>query len=163
VAYVVSRSEIPIDTHSLREFLQEKLPDYMLPSFFVSLDALPLTPNGKVDRNVLPAPNLSISDVGFVPPRSATEAMLANIYSDVLELEKVGIHDNFFELGGHSLLATRVISRLRETFEVELPLRRLFEKPAIADLAEHIETLQLTLIQTSRPTTAVGSRKEIEL
>jgi acyl carrier protein len=163
VAYVVSQSDDRMDTRELHAALQETLPDYMIPSIFVPLEAVPLTPNGKVDRNALPEPDVSISNRGFVLPRNATEGQLAHLWSEILGLEKVSIHDNFFELGGHSLLATRLISRLSETFELELPLRSLFEKPTIADLAEHIETLQLVLTQASRSTTAIGSRTEIEL
>jgi acyl-CoA synthetase (AMP-forming)/AMP-acid ligase II/acyl carrier protein len=144
VAYIVPDSDTSIDTIALRGFLQQKLPDYMVPAAFVILEALPLTPNGKIDRKALPAPDISRSEVGFVPPRNPTEEGLAAIYADVLGLENVGIHDNFFELGGHSLLATRVISRLREAFQMELPLRSLFEKPTVALLSDRIETPRLS-------------------
>ncbi|NET51075.1 MAG: non-ribosomal peptide synthetase, partial [Merismopedia sp. SIO2A8] len=128
------------------------------------LEALPLTPNGKVNRKALPAPDISRSEVGFVPPRNPTEEVLADIYADILGLEKVSIHDNFFELGGHSLLATKVISRLREAFEIDLPLHSLFERPTVAGLTTRIETMRLALTQVSPPPVAVGKgRKEIEL
>ncbi|MCW5312699.1 amino acid adenylation domain-containing protein [Nostoc sp. KVJ3] len=124
----------------LRRFLQEKLPEYMVPSAFVTLEALPLTPNGKVDRRSLSASGLTVEleDI-FVAPSTPVEEILTGIWVDVLDLDKVGIHNNFFELGGHSLLATRVISLVRQVFQVELPLRRLFEKPTIAGLAKDIE------------------------
>jgi amino acid adenylation domain-containing protein len=140
VAYVVPSQET-INTSELRRFLKQKLPDYMVPSAFVFLEAMPLTPNGKVDRHALLIPdsyNLSL-ETSFVSPRTPTEEVLATIWSNLLKLEQVGIHDNFFELGGHSLLATQVISRLRETFSVELPVRCLFEAPTIAELGESIE------------------------
>ncbi len=141
VAYVVSNQESPTASE-LRRFLKEKLPDYMVPSAFVMLDALPLTPNGKVDRRALPAPDTGLSqETSFVPPRTTTEKVIAEIWAEVLGLKLVGIHDNFFELGGHSLLVTQVISRLRSAFEVELPLRCLFEFPTIAGVAEAIDTI----------------------
>jgi acyl carrier protein len=130
----------------LRSFLQEKLPDYMVPSAFVQLEALPLTPNGKVDRRVLPAPEQVDTELAgtSVTPRTPSEEILAGIWAQVLGLEQVGIHDNFFELGGHSLLATQVISRLRKTFQIELPLRCLFESPTVAGLAQSLETATRT-------------------
>jgi acyl carrier protein len=146
VAYVVSSRE-PTPTFSeLRSFLKEKLPDYMVPTAFGYLDSLPLTPNGKVDRRALPAPDLERSrlETKFVAPCTQVEKVLAKIWSEVLGLERVGIHDNFFDLGGHSLLATQVISRARDNFEMELPLRRLFKTPTIAGLTELIETIRLT-------------------
>jgi amino acid adenylation domain-containing protein len=125
----------------LGSFLKQKLPDYMVPSSLIVLDKLPLSPNGKVDRQALPAPE----DVGserkriFVAPRTSTEVSLADIYRQVLKIEHIGIHDNFFELGGDSLLAVQLVSRVRQTLRVELPLGRLFETPNIAELAEFIE------------------------
>ena len=123
--------------------MREKLPDYMIPSAFVLLDALPLTPNGKVDRRALPAPDPVQAELrhDYVAPRTATEKRVAEIWADLLYIDKVGIHDNFFDLGGHSLLATQVMSRLRETFNVEVRLRTLFEKPTLAGLAERVDTL----------------------
>ncbi|WP_445299506.1 amino acid adenylation domain-containing protein [Microcoleus sp. B3-A4] len=144
VAYVVPNPEQTPTIDELRRFLKQKLPDYMVPSAFVLLDALPLTPNGKVDRRALPAPDQSRPDqsVTFVAPRSPIEQQLVDIWAEVLRLEQVGIHDNFFELGGHSLLATQVISRLRQAFGVELPVRTLFEAPTVADLGTRLETVR---------------------
>ncbi len=124
----------------LRCYLQEKLPDYMVPAAFVMLDALPLTPNGKVDRHALPEPEATRPEleVAFVAPRTAVEEQLARIWSEVLGLEKVGVQDDFFALGGHSLLATQVVSRIRNIFQIEFPLRSFFESPTIASLAETI-------------------------
>jgi hypothetical protein len=133
VAYVVT-SVGPVEINALRDFLKQKLPDYMVPSAFVFLDAVPLTPNGKVDRQALPAPDQSRPDLenAFVAPRTAVEKVLAKIWSGILKLERVGIYDNFFELGGHSLLATQVMSRIHKALQVESPLRTLFETPTIA-------------------------------
>lgn len=128
----------------LRRFLQTKLPDYMLPSTFIWLKMLPLTPNGKVDRRALPTPDTTRPDLTetYTAPRSPVEQSLAELWSQLLGLDRVGINDNFFELGGHSLLATQFISRLREALGVDLPLRHLFETPTITGLAERLETLQ---------------------
>jgi hypothetical protein len=122
----------------LRAFLKLHLPEYMVPAAFVSLPAMPLTPSGKLDRRALPAPDASRAEpaADFVAPRDPVEAVLAGIWLDVLGVPSVGAHDNFFELGGHSLLATLVISRVRETFQIGLPLRTLFEAPTVAGLAE---------------------------
>src|SRR6185503_13956225 len=125
----------------LRGLLKSQLPAYMMPSAFVVLETMPLTPNGKVDRRALPVPAHSRPETltGFIAPRTTTEQSLATVWSEVLKLESIGVDDNFFELGGHSLLATRLISKVRELFQVEIPLRRLFETPTIAGLAESIE------------------------
>jgi acyl carrier protein len=143
MAYVVPKQGLAPSAHELRSYLTQKLPEYMLPSVFVFLDSLPLTPNGKLDRAALPAPDRSRPDLGnlFVSPRTLVEDTLAKIWLDVLKLDKVGIHDNFFELGGHSLLATQVVSRVRDAFQMELPLRTLFDKRTVCDLAKEIAKL----------------------
>jgi acyl carrier protein len=125
----------------LRRFVRSKLPEYMIPATFVSLDSLPLTPNGKVDLHALPAPDwsrLAIRET-YTAPRNPTEESIAAIWTQLLGIERVGACDNFFELGGHSLLAIRVLSRVRDTFHVDLTLRAFFEAPTIAGLAELIE------------------------
>ena len=141
VGYVTAHGSAKPDSAVLRAFLKDQVPDYMVPSAIVALDAFPLTPNGKVDRKALPAPDQSAFEAmqTFVEPRTDTEKKLANIWSKVLHVEKVGIEDNFFELGGHSLLATQVMSRIRETFDVELPLRNLFEYVTVSELAPAID------------------------
>ncbi len=141
VAYVVPQPEQMPTISELRDFLKDKLPDYMVPSAFVVLDTLPLTPNGKLDRLALPAPDLARPelDTNFVAPRNALEEQLVEIWEEVLGVARVGVHDDFFELGGHSLRATQLVSRVREVFQVELPLLSLFEEPTIAGLAERIE------------------------
>ncbi|WP_235217099.1 non-ribosomal peptide synthase/polyketide synthase [Archangium violaceum] len=152
VAYVVPTSPRPpgegrgegsaspeLNTADLSTFLKGTLPEYMVPSALVPLDALPLTPNGKVDTRALPAPAASLSSSSnYVAPSSELEQRLADIWAQVLHTDRIGIHDNFFELGGHSLLATQVVSRIRSTFQVELPLRALFEAPSVAALAAHL-------------------------
>ncbi|MFE1744011.1 amino acid adenylation domain-containing protein [Coleofasciculus sp. H7-2] len=121
----------------LRSFVKAKLSEYMMPSAFVILKTLPLTANGKVDREKMPAPEQIRPELAgtFVAPRSSVEEVLAGIWAEAIGIEQVGIYDNFFELGGHSLLATQVISRLRDAFNVELPLRQFFDSPTVADLA----------------------------
>jgi acyl carrier protein len=147
VAYVVPNQDATTTTPAvgdLRSFLREKLPEYMVPTAFVVLEALPLTPNGKVDRIALPAPDPSSfrTENAYAAPRTPLEERLAGIWEEVLGLERVSVHDDFFELGGHSLLATQVVSRVRGALRVELPLRYLFETPTVAGLAERIEALQ---------------------
>jgi acyl carrier protein len=158
VAYVIAPPDT--STNELQSFLKQKLPEFMVPSAFVFLDSLPLTAHGKVDRRALPAPAQSRPDLDetFSGPRTPTEEMLAGIWAEVLKLD-VGIYDNFFDLGGHSLLATRVVSRIREIFRIELPLRALFEMPTVASLSDHIEAIkwaadknQLTVLQHPDPT-----------
>ena len=141
VAYVVARKEKSLASTDLRSFLRQKLPDYMVPSAFVFLDSLPLTPNGKLDRNLLPTPDQNRSELeeSYVAPRTPVEELLAQIWVKLLKVDKVGIHDNFFDLGGHSLKATQVMSRVREAFQVDVPLRHLFEAPTVAELALKID------------------------
>src|SRR6185436_14206108 len=138
VAYVVG----DVEAGALREHLLRELPEYMVPSAFVFLDALPLTPNGKVDRKALPAPEYAADADRYVAPRTPVEELLAGIWAEVLGLERVGVEESFFELGGHSLLATRVVSRVRELFGVDLPLRALFEGPTVAEVAARVEEMR---------------------
>ncbi|BAZ22953.1 non-ribosomal peptide synthase [Kalymmatonema gypsitolerans NIES-4073] len=151
VAYMVSdpcreqgeETRSTLTTNQIREFLKQKLPEYMVPSVFVTLDTLPLTPNGKVDQRALPAPNWEILQTEeYVAPRTPTKEIITNIFASVLGIQAVGIHNNFFSLGGHSLLATQLISRLRLAFEVEIPLRAVFEFPTVAQLDQTIAQLR---------------------
>jgi amino acid adenylation domain-containing protein len=144
VAYIVPIFESSISVKKLRTYLQGSLPDYMIPTAFVVLDAIPLTPNGKADRRALPIPETDRDNLvnGYVAPRNPIEEVLTPIWEDLLHHDVVGVHDSFFDLGGHSLLATQVISRVRETFQLELPLRLFFERPTIADLAQTIEEIR---------------------
>jgi acyl carrier protein len=128
-------------THSgLRHFLQKKLPEYMIPSAFMRLDSLPLTPNGKVDRKALPTPGKTRPELqeAFVSPRNEVEETLAEIWSQVLDIQPVGIHDNFFNLGGHSIMATQIIARAHSKMGVELPLISIFESPTIAEMGKTV-------------------------
>jgi acyl carrier protein len=134
VAYVVADHTEAMTAEVLRRHLGERLPSYMVPSAFVFLEALPLTVNGKLDRQALPDPALT-AEMAYAAPRTSVEEVLANIWAQVLGLERVGVDDNFFALGGHSLLITQLISRVRDTFRVELPFRRMFEAPTVAGLA----------------------------
>jgi amino acid adenylation domain-containing protein len=141
VAYLVKDPDAALDPGELRFELKRRIPDHMAPSAFVFLPALPLTPSGKVDRKALPAPDRSRPEQErvYVAPRTATERMLAEIWSEVLEIDRVGVDDNFFDLGGHSLLATQVMSRARQKFRVELPLRELFAGPSVSHLAALVD------------------------
>jgi amino acid adenylation domain-containing protein len=144
VAYFVPRNEQVPSSVELRDALRAHLPEFMVPSAFVGLEAMPLMPNGKVDRKALPAPEISRDDLGvaYVAPRNETEERLTELASTLLGIEKMGVHDSFFELGGHSLLATQLISRVRHEFDVELPLRTIFAAPTVAGLAEKIEAMR---------------------
>ncbi len=137
VACVVPAPGEAPDLADLRRHLRDHLPESMIPATFVLLDAFPRTPSGKVDRKALPPPGAAGTEPSatFVAPRTPVEERLASIWAQCLELERVGVHDGFFDLGGHSLLATQVLSRVREAFQVEVPLRRFFEEPTIAALA----------------------------
>jgi amino acid adenylation domain-containing protein len=135
IAYVVVADGAPLDVGALRTFLKERLPNYMIPAAFVEVGALPISPNGKVDRRALPSPDAPVPEGSYRAPRNAVEAVLAGFWSEVLSVPQVGVDDNFFDLGGHSLLATQVMSRVRDAFAVELPLRRIFEAPTVAELA----------------------------
>jgi amino acid adenylation domain-containing protein len=141
VAYVVAAGEAPAN-NELRAHLRRKLPDHMIPAAFVLLETLPLTASGKVNRLALPAPDRDhlVAGDAFVAPRTQTEEILASVWADVLDTADVGVNDDFFALGGHSLLLARIAARIRETFQLELPLRALFEAPTVAALAERIET-----------------------
>ncbi|MCC6554026.1 MAG: amino acid adenylation domain-containing protein [Polyangiaceae bacterium] len=139
VAYVVPHQGAALDEEELSAALRKGLPEYMVPSAFVLMDAFPLTTNGKIDRRALPAPAMGHAGQEVEPPETPVEQALAAIWAEVLRVEGVGRRDHFFELGGHSLLATQVISRVRKTFEIEAPLRWLFEAPELAELAGRIE------------------------
>jgi amino acid adenylation domain-containing protein len=149
VAYVVGKNGPPAES-DLRRQLADVLPEYLLPAAFLFLDALPTGPNGKFDRKALPALTQSMAQTAdYVPPRNQIEELLTNIWRELLGVDRVGIHDNFFARGGHSLLAMRVVSAVRDAFSVELPVRRLFETPTIAALAEVIaQTPQREAVST---------------
>ncbi|HEV3050161.1 MAG TPA: condensation domain-containing protein, partial [Longimicrobium sp.] len=152
VAYVVG--EAPVE--ELRTHLRRSLPEHMVPAVFVPLDALPLTPNGKLDRKALPAPELAADAERYVAPRTPVEEVLAGIWAEVLRLERVGVEESFFDLGGHSLLATRVVSRVRDVFAIELPLRALFEGPTVAELAVRVEEMRRAELPALPPVVPSG-------
>ncbi|MBZ4423386.1 condensation domain-containing protein, partial [Myxococcus sp. RHSTA-1-4] len=139
VAYVVPTSP-GLDTSAVRAFVAKQLPEYMVPSAVVELSALPLNANGKVDRKALPAPDLSARREQYVAPRTPTEQTLAELFAQVLGVERVGVHDDFFDLGGHSLLATQLVTRVNSALHVGLGVRALFEAPTVAGLAQSIQS-----------------------
>jgi acyl carrier protein len=146
VAYLVSAGKQISNITTIRNILAETLPDFMIPSLFVTLDALPVGPNGKVDRRALPAPDEARPDLAraFVAPRNPVEEALAEIWAEFLKLDTVGVHDNFFDLGGHSLLATQIVSKVLTTLQVELPVRSFFDVPTVAGLSKLLETIRWT-------------------
>jgi surfactin family lipopeptide synthetase A len=141
VAYIVAVQGQPSVINTLRSYLQEKLPDYMIPSAFVLLDTLPLTPNGKVDRRALPAPEPSrrTAEEGFVAPKLTMHYQLVQIWEELLDVRPIGIQDNFFYLGGHSLLAARLVARIEQVFGKKIPLATLFAGPTIEKLANALQ------------------------
>ncbi|MEU6927482.1 phosphopantetheine-binding protein, partial [Streptomyces sp. NPDC046631] len=155
-AYLVSTDGAAVDTSEVKAGVASVLPDYMVPSAIVVLDALPLTVNGKLDRRALPAPDHTAAlEVSYRAPRTEEERLACEAFAEVLGLERVGIDDNFFDLGGHSLLATRLVSRIRSTLQVELPLRAIFESPTVAGLSSHFNRPKRT-----RPALRRRSRQE---
>ena len=141
VAYVVPAGEKAPSVADLRSALKESLPEYMVPAAFVTLEALPVTPSGKVDRRALPAPDSARPDLdaSYAAPRNPVQEVLADIWSDLLGVDRVGIHDDFFQLGGHSLLVAKLAARVRQAFKVELSLVQVFQSPTVAALSEVIE------------------------
>ncbi len=138
VAYVTATAQPSAVV--LREHLKRSLPDYMVPSAYVVLDAFPLTPNGKVDRRSLPPPQEDSGGDAASAPRTPEEEILVELWRQLLQRQKIGTRDDFFALGGHSLLATQMLVRIEQAFGVELPLRALFETPTIKELAARIAT-----------------------
>nr|WP_303047190.1 non-ribosomal peptide synthetase [Bacillus pseudomycoides] len=164
-AYYVA--ELEVETVALKKFLQEKLPSFMIPARFVQLDEIPLTSNGKVDKGSLPAPS-SVIEL-YKDPETETEKTIAEIWQDILDVEKVSLHDNFFELGGHSLRATLLASRLHKELKVELPLKVIFSRPTVKELADYIQSNQkgtfdrISSVKVSDYYPATSSQKRIYL
>ncbi|ASC71044.1 peptide synthetase [Halomicronema hongdechloris C2206] len=162
VAYVVSNIGVETTTNSFRNFLKEKLPEYMVPSVFIKLKALPLTTNGKIDRQALPVPDSTRPELeaAYVAPHSEIEQAIAKVWQEVLHLEKVGINDNFFDLGGHSLLMAQVNHKLQELFNQDLSVVELFQNPTINSLAQYLsrESKQQPSFQSMRD----RAQKQIE-
>ncbi|MBD0389537.1 MAG: non-ribosomal peptide synthetase, partial [Nostoc sp. C3-bin3] len=160
IAYVVPTATFSVN--ELRHFLQEKLPEYMLPSAFVVLEALPLTPNGKVDRRALPAPDNLRSELAnnYQAPHSEVEKSIAKVWKQVLKLERVGVHDNFFDLGGHSLLVVQVNNKLKEILNRDLSVVEIFQNPTIKSLAEHLNQKSSAQTTLDKMRERVGKQRE---
>jgi amino acid adenylation domain-containing protein len=164
VAYLVARRDQLPSESTLREYLKERLPEYMMPAAFVMLDKMPLNANGKIERQSLPGPEEAAAVRTYVAPGTATEKVVARLWEEVLQVKQVGAHDDFFQLGGHSLLATQIVSRVREHFKVEISLRTLFEKPTVFALSQAVETagqgeksqVQSRIVPVSREAYRVG-------
>src|SRR6185369_443799 len=164
VGYVIAAEGAPVTSSELRQYLKERLPDYMVPQAFVTLEQWPLTVNGKLDRRALPALERVGSEQDADESRTPIEELVAGIWAHVLRVGTVGIHANFFELGGHSLLATQLISRLRAAFSLELPLRLLFDVPTVAGQARAIEeALKGEAGVTAPPVLRVADRTRLPL
>ena len=165
-AFVVLDEDTAVSVSELRNKLKRKMPEYMLPSVFIKLDGLPKTVSGKLDRralSILDGGKLEVSEA-YVAPRTAVEELLAGIWADLLEADEVGVEENFFDLGGHSLLAAQVVARVRQAFQVEVPLRALFDSPTVAGLAEAVESaLSSTEPQSVSPITAVARNERLRL
>jgi len=143
-AYFTSSDGDAPEVAEIRAFLEEHLPDYMIPKVFVALDEMPIDPSGKINRHALPAPDLSAARVTteYVAPRTQTEEILVKIVEEILNIDRVGVHDSFFDLGGHSMMATQVVSRIRDEFDVEISLRTLFEHPTVEGISHAITEAQ---------------------
>lgn len=166
VAYLISKTGVPLEMGELRQFSRTKLPEYMVPSFFVFLDEFPMTPNRKVDRKALPAPDQSElrAEGDFVGARTDTETRMTRIWAMILGLAQIDVYANFFELGGHSLLATRVMSQIREEFQIDLPLQTLFMTPTVAGLSETVETmLWATQVHSTDANIIAGKKDALEI
>jgi acyl-coenzyme A synthetase/AMP-(fatty) acid ligase/acyl carrier protein len=165
VAYIVPAEAQPREAlfERLDRLLRARLPAFMIPSALVPLERLPLNPNGKLDRAALPAPAGRAARRAWVEPAPGTERLVADVWSALLDVERVGAEDRFFELGGHSLLASRVLSRLRDATGFELPLQRLFEEPTVRGLARHLDLLAWARDGQAEPAAAPGETEDLEL
>ncbi len=142
VAYIVPHAGAAHEMTELRRFLQVELPEYMVASAFVILEALPLSSNGKIDRKALPAPGPGQLDpvVEYAAPRNPVEEMLARVWAEVLELERVGVHDNFFDLGGHSLQSVQLVARLTAALNRPVSVKMVFQAPTVAAMADVLQS-----------------------
>jgi amino acid adenylation domain-containing protein len=162
IAYVVPKEKITFSINELRHFLKKKLPEYMLPSVFVVLEALPLTSNGKVDRRALPAPDKLRPELAnnYQAPQSEVEKLIAKVWKQALQLERVGVHDNFFDIGGHSLLVVQVSNQLREILNWDLSVVEIFQNPTIKSLAEHLRQKSSAQKNLEKTYERVGKQRE---
>ena len=159
LAYVVANRDQNNSPEELRVYLKQQLPEFMVPTAIVLLPRIPLNANGKIDRQALPEPEM-VETKAYVAPKSPSEEIVAKIWTEVLRRDRISANDNFFDLGGHSLLATQVISRVREQFRIELPIRAIFESPTISSLAEAIDTADKSQLQTQPPAIVRVSREQ---
>ncbi len=151
IAYLVLARQSQSTANAFREFLQQRLPDYMIPATFVRVDTLPLTSNGKVDRAALPAPNgNTLPEEAYIAPSGVVEQRLAELIAPLLHVERVGANDNFFLLGGHSLLGTQLLTRISETFGIELSLLTIFDHPTLSGMSSEIERLILAKLDLAK-------------
>jgi len=159
VAYLVLSPGASVSATALREYLRQRVPDYMVPTAFVAIPGLPVTEEGKVNRAALPSVNGNrLSDEAYVEPRTLVEEELVKIIAPLLKLDRVGVNDNFFLLGGHSLLGTQVIARVGETFGVDLTLLKLFDHPTVAEMSSEIESLIMAKVDNEAKTSQSGAR-----
>jgi amino acid adenylation domain-containing protein len=159
VAYLVLSPGATVSGTALREYLRQRVPDYMVPSAFVSIPSLPVTEQGKLNRSALPSVNGNrLSDEAYMPPRTLVEQEMVKILVPLLKLKRVGVNDNFFLLGGHSLLGTQVIARVSETFGVDLTLLKLFDHPTVAEMSAEIENLIMSKVESAAKTGRAGER-----
>ena len=159
VAYLVLSPGATVSATALREYLRQRVPDYMVPTAFVSIPTLPVTEQGKVNRAALPSVNGNrLADEAYLEPRTLVEEELVKILAPLLKLDRVGVNDNFFLLGGHSLLGTQVIARVSETFGVDLTLLKLFDHPTVAEMSAEIENLILDKVEKTANTQRAGER-----
>jgi amino acid adenylation domain-containing protein len=161
VAYLVVRTESAPLLSELRKFLSDRLPDFMIPATFVVLENLPLSANGKIERTRLPVPDEknTLRDRAYAGPRTDVEQVVSAILAPLLGLDRVDVEENFFTVGGHSLLGTQLIARIRDAFQVELPLRKVFEAPTVAQLSAEIERLMLARLEMMSDSEAEGILK----
>jgi acyl carrier protein len=152
VAFLVTKKNQTLDEKGLRTFLKKKFPEFMVPRLYVTLKKLPRSSTGKIDRKALPDPGKIATAITSTSelPRSTFEKQVAKIISNILEIEQIGLHDNFFELGGHSLLATRVISKIREEFDVDIPLTGFFEDPTVAGVCAIITHRKTEMVDAAK-------------
>ena len=165
VVYIVPKQESTQDTSlipQIRQFLKQKLPEYMIPAAFVLLDAFPLTPNGKIDRRALPVPDTVPSGLStaYVMPQTETEQLLAKIWQEVLQVEKVGIYDNFFELGGHSLLLIKLHTKLQKVYRQDISIVKLFQYPNISELSKYLIDLESKKVTDTLTTGQANARSD---
>ena len=151
VAYYVNSGKV--EDSELRNYLKLQFPDYMVPVQFIPIDRIPLTINGKADRSLLPAPDAirPVQETQYVAARTDLEEIIQVTWSEVLQIDIIGIHDNFLEIGGDSLTGIRIISRLKESFELDLPVNLIFQKSTIAELALSIERRMEMMMEESNP------------